>query len=191
MADWAPRALTIGLWLTWLAYWMVAARNAKTDSRTEPLRSRAAHLVPLWAGVALLLYRHGKPAFLFARFVPDGPIAYWTGALLVAAGLAFSSWARQHLGGNWSGSVTLKQDHELIRTGPYAIVRHPIYSGLLTALLGTAIIIGQWRAIIGLVLIAAAFLRRVCIEERLMREIFADQHARYRAEVPALIPLIY
>lgn len=191
MPEWTHRALVAGPWLAWLAYWIVAARGAKTVHRVESIRSRASHLVPLWAGVALLVVQRGTPAFLFERFVPRGVIADCAGAILLAAGLGFSVWARRHLAGNWSSAVTLKQGHELIRTGPYAIVRHPIYTGLLTALLGTALLTGEWRALIAVVLFAIAFLRKLGIEERFMREMFGEQYERYRAEVPALVPLVY
>ena len=91
---------------------------------------------------------------------------------------------RAWLGRNWSAEVTVKHDHELVRSGPYALVRHPIYTGLLLALIGTALGVGNGRALIGLVLIVAALLRKVAIEERFMSEQFGDAYARYRAEVP-------
>jgi hypothetical protein len=76
------------------------------------------------------------------------------GAALTALGLSFTSWARVHLGRNWSGTVTLKDDHALIRTGPYRRVRHPIYSGALLALAGTVLAVGQWRGVIALALVS-------------------------------------
>jgi protein-S-isoprenylcysteine O-methyltransferase Ste14 len=111
-------------------------------------------------------------------------------AALLAAGLGFAVWARVHLGRNWSGTVSVKEDHELIRSGPYAYVRHPIYTGILAAVLGTAIASGTVRALIGLVIIAAALVRKSHIEERFMRETFPGQYERYSAEVPALIPFL-
>jgi protein-S-isoprenylcysteine O-methyltransferase Ste14 len=110
------------------------------------------------------------------------------GLALVIAGLLFAIWARVHLGGNWSGTVTIKQGHELIRSGPYAYVRHPIYTGLLAALLGTTAASGTVHAAVGLAIIAVALVRKLRIEEAFMREIFPDAYQRYSAEVPALIP---
>ena len=86
--------------------------------------------------------------------------------------------------------VTVKHDHELVRSGPYALVRHPIYSGVLLALIGTTLAIGRWRGLPGLALIAAALLCKLTIEERFMSEQFGEAYARYRAEVPALIPFV-
>jgi len=71
---------------------------------------------------------------------PQTPISFWSGAALVAIGLIFAGWARAHLAGNWSGTVTLKQDHSLTRSGPYRLARHPIYTGLLLAILGSALL---------------------------------------------------
>jgi protein-S-isoprenylcysteine O-methyltransferase Ste14 len=126
--------------------------------------------------------------WLNARFVPATAAIHALGVIFVAAGLGFAVWARLHLGRNWSGEITLKLEHELIRSGPYALVRHPIYSGMLVAMLGTAIVIGQWRALVALVFFVAAVLRRARVEECWMGEIFSDAYARYRREVPALIP---
>ena len=109
---------------------------------------------------------------------------------MVAGGLGISIWARRVLGRNWSGIVTVKQDHELIRTGPYRYVRHPIYTGLLLAILGTALIFGEWRGLIAFVIFTAAIMLKVRTEERFMDESFPEQYARYRAEVPALLPFL-
>jgi protein-S-isoprenylcysteine O-methyltransferase Ste14 len=114
----------------------------------------------------------------------------WLGTTLVAAGLLFSAGARMQLAGNWSGTVTLKKDHTLTRSGPYRVVRHPIYTGMLLAVLGTAVAEGEWRGLVALALVLAAFLRKVRVEERFMLEAFGDEYARYRREVPALLPWI-
>ena len=107
---------------------------------------------------------------------------------MLVVGLVFSVWARVHLGRNWSGVVTVKQGHELIRTGPYAYVRHPIYTGLIAAMVGTAIASGTVRAAIGVLIIAASFVVKLRREEVFMRETFPGEYPRYAAEVPALVP---
>jgi protein-S-isoprenylcysteine O-methyltransferase Ste14 len=116
--------------------------------------------------------------------------AYWLGLIMLAAGIAFAVWARHDLGRNWSGTVTVKQNHELIRSGPYRLVRHPIYTGLLLAILGTAIAFGEWRGLLAFGLLTGSLLLKLRIEERFMSESFPKEYARYRAEVPALIPFI-
>ncbi|MBV9755552.1 MAG: isoprenylcysteine carboxylmethyltransferase family protein, partial [Alphaproteobacteria bacterium] len=91
---------------------------------------------------------------------------------------------------NWSAEATIKQGHELVRTGPYRWTRHPIYSGILLAFLGSAVALGEWRGLVALALITASFLHKLGIEERLMATRFPDAYARFRAEVPALVPFI-
>lgn len=183
------------LWFAWAAYWMTAAGNAKPAQRRESPLSRLAHLTPL--GLAILLIaiqqrRQGPPwaAWLFGHFLPPSEAGFWIGTAILAAGLGFSVWARRRLGGNWSGTVTVKEDHELIRTGPYRWVRHPIYAGILAGFLGTAIALGEWRGLIAVALCLYAFLRKIRLEERWMAETFRDGYAAYRAEVKALIPFV-
>ena len=94
------------------------------------------------------------------------------------------------LGRNWSGIVTVKQDHELVRSGPYRWVRHPIYTGLLIAFVGTAISRGEWRGVLAVLIVFAALWRKLQLEERWMIETFGDAYLRYRAEVRALIPFV-
>jgi protein-S-isoprenylcysteine O-methyltransferase Ste14 len=178
------------LWLAWAAYWAIAAARTKSTQRRESRASRLSHLVPLLIGVALIVWPRlqlpGLPWLSWPLRYPD--VRFLIGLALVAAGLGYTFWARVHLGSNWSGSVTQKEQHELIRTGPYAYVRHPIYTGLLVALLGNAVVRGEPRALLGLAIVAYALVRKLRVEERFMRELFAQEYARYRAEVPALVP---
>ena len=117
-----------------------------------------------------------------------GPVAVWVAALVTATGLAFTAWARVHLGRNWSGTVTIKQDHELILTGPYALVRHPIYTGLLFAFIGTGFARGDWRGVVAIVLAWAALSWKLRIEERWMSKQFGERYQDYKRRVPALVP---
>ena len=112
------------------------------------------------------------------------------GAALTLAGIAFAIWARVWIAGNWSSDVTLKRDHELITTGPYRWVRHPIYTGVLLAILGTALAVGEWRGLLAVVLAGAAFWRKLGIEEAVMRRQFGAAYDRYAENVPALIPFV-
>jgi protein-S-isoprenylcysteine O-methyltransferase Ste14 len=178
------------LWLAWLAYWTIAAWNVKPTRRCEPGLGRLIVMALTLLAAALLAFRSHATPWLNRRFLPETPAAYWIGLLLLAAGLAFAVWARVHLGRNWSGSVTVKQSHELIRSGPYALVRHPIYTGLLTAILGTAIALGEWRGLLAFAILTVAFLLKIKREEHFMSEIFLNEYPRYRADVPALIPFL-
>lgn len=186
--DHSPYRELIGLlWLAWILYWAVSALSAKVTQRRESRASRAAHVLPLVIGAGLLGWHVWGP-WLEQRLWPRSLLAYWVGVALLAAGLAFAVWARVHLGRNWSGSITVKEGHELIRSGPYAWVRHPIYTGLITAVLGTAIASGTLRAALGFLIILIALLRKLRTEERFMQETFPGEYPGYRAAVPALIP---
>jgi protein-S-isoprenylcysteine O-methyltransferase Ste14 len=182
--------LIAALWIVWAIYWFVSARSAKENQRIESAASRAGHIIPLLIAAALLWPRTLPGGFLSGRFVPDTAATYFTGVAVLAFGLAFSIWARHTLGRNWSGVVTVKQDHELIRTGPYRFVRHPIYTGLLIAFIGTAIARGEWRGIVAVLIVFAAFWRKLKVEERFMIETFGDAYLRYREKVRALVPFV-
>ncbi len=112
------------------------------------------------------------------------------GAAVTTAGLAFAVWARAYLGSNWSRSVTIKQDHQLIVSGPYAFVRHPIYTGILTGFLGTAIALAQVRGVIVLVMIGLVLWAKLRMEERWMRSQFGATYETYSNRVAALVPFI-
>ena len=182
--------LVFCLWFIWGVYWLISASNVKPAVRVEDAGSRATHVIPL-AVAGILLGSPNLPAsWLYARFVEWTPLTYFCGAALAAFGLAFAIWARWVLGRNWSGTVTLKQDHELIRSGPYRWVRHPIYSGLLLGILGTAIALAQWRGLLALAIVFVAFWGKLRREERWLGENFGAEYATYRSEVAALIPFV-
>jgi protein-S-isoprenylcysteine O-methyltransferase Ste14 len=108
--------------------------------------------------------------------------------VLAVAGLGFTWWARIHLGTLWSGTVTRKVHHKVIKTGPYAIVRHPIYTGISVALIATALLRPGWFGLAGVVLIIASFVIKYRLEERFLMEVLGPEYAAYRKKVPALVP---
>jgi protein-S-isoprenylcysteine O-methyltransferase Ste14 len=184
------QSLIPALWIMWLVYWLVSALGAKRIERRESIGSRLGHQLPMAAGGFLLGVPHIAGPALDRRFHPHSFGWFLVGLAAVVLGLVFSVLARHRLGGNWSGSVTLKEDHELIRSGPYGWVRHPIYTAMLLALLGTAIAIGEWRALLGFAILAGGLVYKIGVEEQFMAEQFGEAYARYRAEVPALIPFV-
>jgi protein-S-isoprenylcysteine O-methyltransferase Ste14 len=177
------------LWSVFAMYWVAARRHAKTTLRRESLWSSATHMVPL--AIAFLLIALPRfPGLLGTRLVLWTPANFWVGAPMVAAGLGFAIWARIYLGRNWSLSVTVKEGHHLVRRGPYAWVRHPIYTGLLLAFIGSAISLDEWRGFLAVVIAGGALWSKLRIEERWMLETFGDDYKRYQSEVPALIPFL-
>ena len=179
------------LWLACSVYWLLSASKVKTTASEESIASRAAHLVPMTVAILLLFAPRSLPwGVLGERMFPGGPATHWIGAAVVAVGLAFAAWARARLGKNWSGTVTLKSDHELIRSGPYRLVRHPIYSGGLLAMAGTVVARGEWRGLLAVLIMFAGMWWKLQREERWMGEAFGQDYAKYRSEVYALIPFV-
>ena len=186
----ASRHLIPAFWLIWLVGWLVAARNVKRTQWREPLHLAVYNRLPVLLGVALLLAPGRLPLVVNERFVWAGPAPAALGVVLVGAGLLFAGWARWHLGRNWSGEVTVKEGHMLVTSGPYRWVRHPIYTGLLLALIGNALAIGSARGFVGAALILAGFMIKLSVEEARMRETFADYEA-YARRTARLIPGVY
>jgi protein-S-isoprenylcysteine O-methyltransferase Ste14 len=164
-------------WLSWLA----AALGAKRGSR--PTGGRAIR------GIT------GIGVFLMARFwrvdglAVHNPVLAATGTILFLGGLAVAVWARVNMGRNWGMPMTLKDDPELVTSGPYRLVRHPIYSGILLAVLGTALAVNLGWLIL-LVLLAAYFLRAARVEERLMVDQFPAVYPAYRDRTKMLVPFL-
>ena len=177
-------------WILVGVVWMVGAFFSKPVERKEPLSSR---LVQLGWGILIVLLlslRNFPWGPLGLRVIPSSLLLAYLGLAMDWGGIAFAIWARFYLGSNWSARVTIKKDHELIRSGPYAIVRHPIYAGFLFALAGTTIAIGQIRAILALAIVAVGLRFKARTEEKFMREQFGEQYARYEREVKSLIPWV-
>ena len=177
-------------WTLWAFLWLVTAAWSARSVAREALHSRLAVSVLLAIGFYLLLASNRLPARFAPRFVPVGLIWQRIGLALTISGLGFAVWARIHLGRYWSGRVTLKEDHKLIRSGPYAFVRHPIYTGLLTAGIGTVLARGTLAALVGLALMSVAFWMKIRAEENLLTNHFGDTYREYRREVAALIPFL-
>jgi protein-S-isoprenylcysteine O-methyltransferase Ste14 len=185
----AIRAIFVA-WLLWAAMWAVMSLGTKRVVRRESRVSRALHLVPLVVAAILLALPDRACGLLGWPILPRGAWMVFAGAALVLAGLGLAVWARLVLAGNWSGTVTLKASHELICRGPYALARHPIYTGLLTALLGTAIAIDAWRGLLAFVIVAVSFWRKMGTEEAFMAAAFGAAYEAYRKQTAALIPWI-
>ncbi len=181
--------LIFWIWCAWALFWLVSAFGTKRTARREPLGPRLIYILIGVVGAVLIASR-GLPwsPLMNLRLWPRSALSYWIGLVVLLAGVAFAVWARVHLGRNWSGTVTVKEDHELIRTGPYHFVRHPIYTGLITGLIGTAICSGTLRAALGVAIISTALFVKSRTEERFMRETFPGQYQKYCEEVPALVP---
>jgi protein-S-isoprenylcysteine O-methyltransferase Ste14 len=182
------RYLFPAMWLGWAGYWWFSSRDVKPTLLQESLPSRLSYVAPLIIAGALLSMPKLPVPGLEERFRPLAGWPFVLAAAMTAAGLLFSVWARRYLGTNWSGRVTIKERHELITRGPYGLVRHPIYTGVLLAILGSVIAVGEWRAVFAMVLASLALWRKLRLEERWMLRQFGDVYKTYCRRVPALIP---
>jgi protein-S-isoprenylcysteine O-methyltransferase Ste14 len=171
-------------------YWQIQAANTKTTQRLEPAASRILRVFIFLIAITLLSTTRIPLPWLYLQVWPVGVWPFWVGAAVTIAGLLFAVWAREHLGSNWSRSVTIKPGHELITTGPYAVVRHPIYTGILTGFLGMAIAISQVRGFIVFVLIFLVFWVKLRMEEQWMRSQFGEAYAAYARQTAALAPYL-
>jgi len=185
-----PENATRALWLTWWVSWWAAAWWSDRSVKRPATGSQVAYRALAGIGVILLfgMYRHPVDAELRLWHTPD-PIA-WTMVPLVAVGLLFTWWARIHLGRLWSVNVARKADHHVVDTGPYAMVRHPIYTGIILASIGTAAMRGTLLAWVGMALMTIGWYVKARMEERFLREeLGAEDYVRYARRVPMLLPV--
>jgi protein-S-isoprenylcysteine O-methyltransferase Ste14 len=179
------------IWVAFGLFWLLPAAFGKRTIQRQTSRSRFLQLALLVGTYVLMAVPDLGWGLLNQPLVPAGRTASAAGYGLLLAGMLFAGWARIFLGGNWSSNVTLKEDHTLIRSGPYRIVRHPIYTGLLAALLGTALALGPLRCFLGVILAAVAWKIKSVTEEKFMVQQFGDQYTHYRMQVKGLVPYIW
>ncbi|MGD0306099.1 MAG: isoprenylcysteine carboxylmethyltransferase family protein [Candidatus Acidiferrales bacterium] len=168
-------------WLALTLYWVITWFSAKRPARAESSRERWTHLAFLLVGAILLMKDDWPWPLLRVRLYPYLPWIAWTGAALALFGAAFAIWARITIGSNWSAEVQIKEGHQLIRSGPYKFIRHPIYTGILLMLVGDALALGEVRGVLAFVLITIGFARKARKEESYLASEFGpafDEHIR-------------
>jgi protein-S-isoprenylcysteine O-methyltransferase Ste14 len=177
-------------WGVFVVVWLLAAIFTKRTVYHESVARRLLYMIPIVLGWFLVFrgYRLGPP--LNVPIIPETDAILVVAAVLCLCGLGCCLWARAVLGRNWSGTVTLKENHELIVRGPYRLVRHPIYTGLLAMLIATWMEQGHIAGMIGLVLVFISLWIKLKDEEEVMRKQFPDQYAAYRERVKRIIPFI-
>jgi len=184
--SWQFVAAIVG-WVSFSLYWEVAGRNAAAAKSAESKGSRGFHV--FMTNVALLL--EIAPIRGLGRVLPMSAGIMTAGVLVEAMGLFLAIWARRRLGRNWSGEISIKVEHELIRSGPYRWMRHPIYTGLLTMYVGCALVTGLWLAVVGLAVMAFAYRRKIRLEEANLQVVFGAEYEAYRRESWALVPGVF
>lgn len=142
-------------------------------------------------GAGLMLWQRLSIGWLGLAVLPHNFVTGMIGVLICAAGLVFAVWARRTLGANWSGVVTLKEGHELIQRGPYRLVRHPIYTGVLMLVLGTGIVVGEVRSFLATLFFIFSFSLRIRDEEKVLSQQFPQEYAAYKKHTEMLIPWLF
>lgn len=175
-------------WYVFAAYWGITWLRVKRTKAREKSADRLITLVVVLLAYCLLFAQWLRMGPLRLRFVPEEAWIGWAGVVLTWVGTAVAIWARYCLGEYWSARVTLKEGHQLIRSGPYKYVRHPIYTGMLLACVGAALVVGEWRGVLAVVLLLAAHSRKALREERLLTTEFGDDYTSYRRSTGFLFP---
>ncbi len=174
-------------WWIFAAYWLITALRVNRTKEREKSADRLATVVVVVVAYELL-FAHWRLGALDLRFLPDTEWFAWAGIAITWVGVAVAIWARYCLGVYWSARVTLKEGHQLICSGPYAYVRHPIYTGMLVGCIGAAVVVGEWRGIVAVILLLLAHSRKAMREESLLTREFGEEYAAYRRRTGFLFP---
>lgn len=194
MIRFGPELVIYAMWIAWVVGWQFAALWI-----AKPVaRSRDPWLLPFLVASVLgfswllgVFVIHGKTAceYFGCWSWNAGERANWAFTALAAVGFLFMVWARVHLGALWSGGITRREGHRVVDTGPYAIVRHPIYTGLILAIIGTVLARGNGLALAGGVLLSLTYVVKAKAEEKFLRsELGAEAYDSYSRRVPMLFP---
>ena len=188
MSDTALLKVLGYIWGAFGIYWIVVARGGTPAQTSESPIYRLVRLAILCITFTLLFSERTATGILGRRFVPHFPAIAYSGFFLTLAGLAIALWARIHLGQYWSDKVVLRADHQLIQSGPYAYMRHPIYSGVLLGIGGTALLVGEWRGALAFALLLTNYAIKAKKEERVLSAQFGDQFREHLQRAGFLLP---
>ena len=177
-------------WDAFIVVWLLAAIFTKRTVYRESGAQRLGHMIPILIGCYLLFRSYRFPYPFNFRIIPHNDFILIAAAILCVCGVSFCFWARAVLGRNWSGTVTVKENHELIVRGPYRLVRHPIYTGLLAMAVATMIQQGRIAGIVGVILIFVSLWIKSSHEEDVMGRQFPDQYPGYRERVKRVVPFV-
>jgi protein-S-isoprenylcysteine O-methyltransferase Ste14 len=185
-----PRGMMIAIALIcfFSIYWSAAAKNSAPTQSSESAWSRRLHLIVLNSAVLLLIF---PVPGLTRRFLPASRILTAAGLAVEIAGILFAFWARRHLGRNWSGEVRIATGHQLIRSGPYKTIRHPIYTGVLAMYAGVMLVSGQIHALLAFLIITVTYWRKLRLEEKILSENFGPDWDSWRRATWALVPPLF
>jgi protein-S-isoprenylcysteine O-methyltransferase Ste14 len=182
------RLLVTFPWCVFVVYWLVSAIKTRATREKESFASRYAVLLIEIVGFALIFNHRTGIGFLGDRVVPRNLMGPILGTVFTWMGIGLAIWARYHLAEYWSARVTIKEGHQLIRTGPYARLRHPIYSGLVLAAIGSAVVVDRWRCVFGVSLVLIGYWIKAKKEETMLTRQFGDAFREHQKHTGFLIP---
>ena len=183
-------AIIAWCWVVFWVYWTVSGLRIHAPRRKVSLAFTILNTALLYAGFVLVLVGRFTIGPLTIRFTSDAAYSSIAGTAFAVAGVALAIWSRRVLGSNWSGAVRITEGQRLVRTGPYAFVRNPIYSGIALAVFGTALVAGTIGGLLGFALVVASLWQKGRMEERFLLAEFGDEYAAYQRKVKFLIPFV-
>jgi len=176
------------MWIAFGVYWLIAARRVKAARTTESPLYRVFRLLVLVITFTLLFAKWTAVGFLGRHFFPQTQLLAYIGFASALAGMAIAVWARMSLGHYWSDKIVLKVDHQLVRSGPYARMRHPIYSGVLLGVAGSALVVDEWRGVLAFLLLLTNYLIKAKREDEILAEAFGKDFADHKKRAGFLLP---
>ena len=185
-----PAQVIVASWIVFALYWLIASFGLKRTAKRQDPAERLLYVVFMAAGFFLLYQENPNWGPLNRRFLPDKLWIAWLASALCAAGVLFAIWARRTIGKDWSAEVQIKEGHELIRSGPYARIRHPIYTGILLATIGTALAIGEYRGLLAVGMLLTGFIRKARKEESFLAAEFGAAFNEHRRRTGFFLPRI-
>jgi protein-S-isoprenylcysteine O-methyltransferase len=179
------------MWFALALYWIISSWSVKKTIKRQSGWQRINYILCVCIAFTLLFQKQSLISFLNKPVLPQNTGWKLYGLLACAVGLAFSFAARVYLGKNWSGQITIKENHEMVETGPYRISRNPIYTGFLVAFCGTSLSLGLLKGYLGIIIFLICLLIKISGEEKFMLEVFTDRYRSYQKRVKKLIPFVY
>jgi len=184
-----PTSLLAIIWLIWLASWIGASFwSGQTRKHVTVIKTSRYHALIVLGGI---LFTPWTSRLLGEKpFWNPGATGVYLLTVVTLAGIAFTWWARIHLGRFWSNAITHKEGHKVIDTGPYGMVRHPIYTGLILGMIATGIAVGTVSAVLGAILISLGMAWKAKMEEVFLGQELGPDYVTYRQRVPMIIPFL-
>lgn len=190
IVTWPTKLLAL-IWLAWVVSWVVASLWSGRTKTHVPTLDSLAYRLPILAGAILFLPLTAR-ALAAAQLYHPGELGTYALAVITLLGISFTWWARIHLGRFWSNAITHKEGHRIVDTGPYGLVRHPIYTGLIVALFATGVAVATWTSLIGALLISLGEWQKARMEERfLSTELGLEAYGIYCRRVPMIVPFLH